>query len=59
MDMDKFMEKLSQRLDSVLMTAENNDLSTTAIGFNNGARTMYNYALVVAYEMQSEMKEAV
>ena len=61
MNFDEFMKRLEQRLNSVLMKPENDGhISTTAFGFNNGARTMYNYALVVAFELQTEShKEAV
>ena len=58
MDLDEFMEKLEQRLNSVLITAEDDkELGLTANGFNCGARTMYNYALVVAYEMQKAERQ--
>ena len=58
MNFDEFVKKLDQRLNSVLFKEdENGHLGTTAVGFNQGARTMYNYALVAAYEIQSEMQK--
>lgn len=60
MDFNEFVERLEQRLNSVLFKEDDKtELTLTGIGFNNGARTMYNYALVVAYEIQAEsQKEA-
>ena len=43
MNFDEFVKKLDQRLNSVLFKEdENGHLGTTAVGFNQGARTMYN-----------------
>lgn len=55
MDFDTFMKRLAQKLDSVLMpTEKDGEISFTGLGFNSGARTMYNYALIVANEVISE-----
>lgn len=55
MDFEVFMKKLEQRLNSVTFKGE--ELSECATGFNQGAMTMYNYALVAAYEMQAEQRK--
>ena len=47
--------KLEKRLAGLLM--EENSL--VANGFNTGIRTMFNYALIAAYELKDEGKEAV
>ena len=55
MDFEAFMKKLEQRLNSV--TFKGDELSECATGFNQGAMTMYNYALVAAYEVQAEAQK--
>lgn len=52
MDIKDFEKRLAQRLESVLMNGENS--GSVAFGFNYGARTMFNYALVVACELAAE-----
>lgn len=52
MDIKDFEKRLAQRLESVLMNADNS--GAVAFGFNSGARTMFNYALVVANEIAAE-----
>ena len=53
MDFEAFMKKLEQKLNSVLFP-QNADSTEIARSFNTGAKTMYNYALVAAYEVQAE-----
>jgi len=56
MDVNAFEVKLEKRLASLLME----DKTITAGCFNSGLRTMYNYAIVAAYELKDEAeKEAV
>ena len=57
MDIKDFEKRLAQRLDSVLMNADNS--GAVAFGFNSGARTMFNYAVVIAYEMKAEEQQEV
>lgn len=55
MDFDVFVKRLTAKLDSVLMpTEKDGEISYTGLGFNSGARTMFNYALVVACELAAE-----
>ena len=55
MDFNVFKAKLSQKLEGVLQPeGKGETFSLTASGFNSGARTMYNLALVVASEIAAE-----
>lgn len=47
--------KLEKRLAGLLMEEK----SLVANGFNTGIRTMFNYALIAAYELKDEEKETV
>ena len=57
MKVEDFEKRLAQRLEGVLMNADNS--GSVAFGFNSGARTMYNLALVIAYEMKAEEQQEV
>lgn len=57
MDIKDFEKRLAQRLEIVQMNADNS--GSVAFGFNCGAHTMYNIALVVAYEMKAEEQQEV
>ena len=50
MDFEEFRKQLRTYLDDVAMEGE----TLTASGFNAGALTMYNYAMVVFMTMQAE-----
>lgn len=52
MKVEDFEKRLAQKLESVLMTDENS--GSVAFGFNSGARSMYNLALAVVYEIAAE-----
>ena len=60
MDFNVFMKRLEEKLNSVLMAEEiDGEISYTGCGFNSGARTMYNLALVVASEIAIEERKGV
>lgn len=50
MDFEEFRKQLKAHLDDVEMKGD----TLTASGFNAGAMTMYNYAMVVFMTMQAE-----
>ena len=60
MDFNVFMKRLEEKLNSVLMPVDKDgELSLVGCGYNSGARTMYNLALVVASEIAIEERKGV
>ena len=57
MDFDVFAKKLGEKLNAVLFKGD--DVGSCGACFNNGARTMYNYALVVACEVMADAQKEV